>query len=188
MSALYFHIPFCLKMCGYCDFYRSVKLQFLPRVVEMMHRELDSERNLLHDKQIRTIYFGGGTPSLLAPSEIERLIDHARELFDCSQVEEITVEVNPDDITAEYVAELRKTSVNRISMGVQSLDDGVLRFMGRRHSAEQALEAVRLLKEAGYDNISVDLIYALEGQTMEVWMDSRWKMCLSGNRRTVVRI
>lgn len=162
MSALYFHIPFCLKMCGYCDFYRSVKLQFLPCVVEMMHRELDSECDFLHDKQIRTIYFGGGTPSLLAPSEIERLIDHARELFDCSQVEEVTIEVNPDDITAEYVAELRKTSVNRISMGVQSLDDGVLRFMGRRHSAGQALEAVRLLKEAGYDNISVDLIFGVE--------------------------
>ncbi|MBQ5690714.1 MAG: radical SAM family heme chaperone HemW [Alistipes sp.] len=162
MSALYFHIPFCLKMCGYCDFYRSVKLQFLQEVVEMMHRELDSECDFLHDKQIRTIYFGGGTPSLLAPSEIERLIDHARELFDCSQVEEITIEVNPDDITAEYVAELRKTSVNRISMGVQSLDDGVLRFMGRRHSAERALEAVRQLKEVGYDNISVDLIFGVE--------------------------
>ena len=149
-------------MCGYCDFYRSVKLQFLPRVVEMMHRELDSECDFLHDKQIRTIYFGGGTPSLLRPREIERLIDHARGLLDCSQVEEITIEVNPDDITAEYVAELRQTSVNRISMGVQSLDDGVLRFMGRRHSAEQALEAVRLLKEAGYDNISVDLIFGVE--------------------------
>ena len=103
-----------------------------------MHRELDSECDFLHDKQLRTIYFGGGTPSLLRPREIERLIDHARGLLDCSQVEEITIEVNPDDITAEYVAELRQTSVNRISMGVQSLDDGVLRFMGRRQLDNRA--------------------------------------------------
>ena len=163
MSALYFHIPFCVKMCGYCDFYRSVKLKFLPRVVEMMHRELEEECDFLNEKSLRTIYFGGGTPSLLHPSEIELLIDHARKLFDCSNVEEITIEVNPDDITAEYVAELRKTSVNRISMGVQSLDDGVLQCMGRRHSARQAVEAVRMLQEAGYDNISVDLIFGVEG-------------------------
>ena len=128
----------------------------------MMHTELEAECDFLRDKSIRTIYFGGGTPSLLRPSEIERLIDHARKVFDCSNVEEITIEVNPDDISADYVAELRKTSVNRISMGVQSLDDGVLQFMGRRHSARQAVEAVRMLQAVGYDNISIDLIFGVE--------------------------
>ena len=168
MSSIYFHIPFCKRLCGYCDFYRSVKLKYIPQVVEAMRAELNAQRDFLHDKTIRTIYFGGGTPSLLAPSEIERFVEQVRALFDCSQLEEVTIEVNPDDITPDYVAELRKTSVNRISMGVQSLDDGCLQFMGRRHSAQQAIEAVKLLQAAGYDNISVDVIFGVEGYGSEV--------------------
>ena len=161
MSAIYFHIPFCKRLCGYCDFYRSVKLKYIPEVVEAMHSELAKQQQFLHDKNIRTIYFGGGTPSLLAPSEIEQFIEQVRSQFDCSQLEEVTIEVNPDDVTPEYIAELRKTSVNRISMGVQSLDDRCLQFIGRRHSAKQAIEAVKMLQEAGYDNISVDVIFGI---------------------------
>lgn len=167
MACLYFHIPFCKRICGYCDFHRSVKVQLLPQAIEAMHLELEREQLFLHDKQIRTIYFGGGTPSLVSPYEIERLIDHARHLFDCSQIEEITIEVNPDDVTPEYIEALRQTSVNRISIGVQSLDDSTLRFMGRRHSAEQARCAVRMLQEAGYDNISADIIFGVESATQE---------------------
>lgn len=176
MAAIYFHIPFCKRLCGYCDFYRSVKLKYMPQVVETMHVELAEQADFLHDKCVRTIYFGGGTPSLLAPSEIERFIEQVRSLFDCSQLEEVTIEVNPDDITAEYVDELRKTSVNRISMGVQSLDDSCLQFMGRRHSAEQAIDAVRMLQEAGYDNISVDAIFGVPGFGAEVLDDTLQKM------------
>lgn len=161
MAAIYFHIPFCKRLCGYCDFYRSVKLKYIPEVVEAMHGELAEQQQFLHDKTIRTIYFGGGTPSLLAPSEIEQFIEQVRSQFDCSQLEEVTIEVNPDDITPEYIAELRNTSVNRISMGVQSLDDRCLQFMGRRHSAKQAIEAVKMLQEAGYDNISIDVIFGI---------------------------
>jgi len=150
-------------MCGYCDFYRSVKLKYIPDVVDAMHKELQAQQNFLHDKTIHTIYFGGGTPSLIAPGEIERFVEQVRRQFDCSRLEEITIEVNPDDITAEYVAELRKTSVNRISMGIQSLNDDCLLFMGRRHSAQQAVEAVKMLQEAGYDNISVDVIFGVDG-------------------------
>lgn len=168
MASIYFHIPFCKRLCGYCDFYRSVKLRYIPEVVEAMHAELSAQVDFLHDKRVRTIYFGGGTPSLLAPSEIERLVAKVKGFFDCSELEEVTIEVNPDDITAEYVAELRKTSVNRISMGVQSLDDGCLQFMGRRHSAEQAVRAVQMLQETGYDNISVDVIFGVEGYGSEV--------------------
>lgn len=168
MTSIYFHIPFCKRLCGYCDFYRSVKLKYIPEVVEAMHAELYAECGFVHDKRVRTIYFGGGTPSLLAPCEIERLIERTKSLFDCSGLEEVTIEVNPDDITSEYVAELRKTSVNRISMGVQSLDDDCLRFMGRRHSAQQAIRAVAMLQEAGYSNISVDVIFGIEGCGSEV--------------------
>ena len=163
MAALYFHIPFCKRLCGYCDFLRSVKVQLIPQVAEQMHKELEEQHNFLTDNKIKTIYFGGGTPSLLQPSEIERFIDRARELFDCSAVEEITVEVNPDDITEHYVAELSATSVNRISMGIQSLDDNCLKFMGRRHNAEQAVEAVKRLRAGGFHNISVDLIFGVDG-------------------------
>ena len=163
VASLYFHIPFCKRVCGYCDFYRSVKLRYIPDVVEVMHNELQVQRDFIGDKTVRTIYFGGGTPSLLAPSEIERFICQARTLFDCSELEEVTIEVNPDDITPEYVTELRKTSVNRISMGVQSLDDRCLQFMGRRHSAEQAENAVQMLQAAGYNNISVDVIFGIPG-------------------------
>ncbi len=163
MAAVYFHIPFCKRLCGYCDFYRSVKLKYIPQVVEAMHAELESQKEFLHDKTVRTIYFGGGTPSLLAPSEIELFVKQVRSLFDCSQLEEITIEVNPDDITPEYIAELRKTSVNRVSMGVQSLDDRCLQFMGRRHSAKQAVDAVKMLQDAGYNNISVDVIFGIPG-------------------------
>ena len=163
MASLYFHIPFCKRLCGYCDFYRSVKLKYMPDVVDAMHAELAAEQDFIKDKTIRTIYFGGGTPSLLAPSEIERFVEQAKSIYDCSQLEEVTVEVNPDDITPEYVSALRRTSVNRISMGVQSLDDRCLQFMGRRHTAEQAERAVQLLQEAGYDNISVDVIFGIPG-------------------------
>lgn len=163
MAALYFHIPFCKRLCGYCDFLRSVKVQLLPNVVEAMHRELDEQHGFLTDRTIRTIYFGGGTPSLLHPSELERFIEHARQLFDCSAVEEITVEVNPDDITDGYAAALAQTSVNRVSMGIQSFDDNCLRFMGRRHNAEGAIEAVHRLRRAGFDNISVDIIFGVDG-------------------------
>ena len=162
MAGLYFHIPFCKRLCGYCDFYRSVKLRHIPDVIRVMHTELEQQRAFLSEGHLRTIYFGGGTPSLLAPSEIQGLIDHARQLFDCSAVEEITIEANPDDVTDAYVEQLRATDVNRISLGVQSLDDEVLRFMGRRHSADQATEAVRRLQRAGYDNISIDLIFGVE--------------------------
>lgn len=168
MSSIYLHIPFCKRLCGYCDFYRTTKLRYMPDVVEAMHAELSEQRDFLHDKHIRTIYFGGGTPSLLAPCEIERFVEQVREQFDCSALEEITIEVNPDDISEEYVAELRKTSVNRISMGVQSLNDDCLRFMGRRHSAQQAVEAVRMLQVAGYKNISIDVIFGVEGFGSEV--------------------
>ncbi len=180
MAAIYFHIPFCKRLCGYCDFYRSVKLRYMPQVVEAMHAELSAQQSFLHDKTIRTIYFGGGTPSLLTPSEIERFVAQVREQYDCSQLEEVTIEVNPDDVTDEYVAELRKTSVNRISIGVQSLDDRCLQFMGRRHNAQQAVEAVRMLQEAGYDNISVDVIFGVPGFSLTE-LDDTLKKILAMN-------
>ena len=163
MAGIYFHIPFCKKLCNYCDFYHSVKLQFLPHVIEAMHAELAEGKNFLTDHKIRTIYFGGGTPSLVSPQILQAFIEQATQLFDCSEVTEITAELNPDDVTDEYIEALRHTTINRVSLGVQSLCDEELQFMGRRHSAAQAVEAVRKLQNAGFDNISVDVIFGVEG-------------------------
>ena len=163
MATLYFHIPFCKRICTYCDFYKVGAITLLPQVVDAMHRELEQRSGYLADKRLSSIYFGGGTPSLLSSQQIEGLITHARQLFDCSGVEEITLEANPDDLTKEYIAELKSTSINRISLGIQSFNDDVLRFMNRRHSAAEATESVVRLRNAGYDNISIDIIFGIGG-------------------------
>lgn len=163
MAGLYFHIPFCKRICAYCDFYRSADLRYMSRVVEMMHEELDSSSLFITDHALRTIYFGGGTPSLLHPNQFQRFIVHATEVFDCSGVEEITIEANPDDVTADFVSLLRSTAVNRISLGVQSFNDAELKFMNRRHDSATAVEAVKRLQDAGFDNITIDLIFGVDG-------------------------
>ena len=163
MATLYFHIPFCKRICTYCDFYKVGAIELIPRVVEVMHRELDNRASYIKNRHLTSIYFGGGTPSLLQPKQIEELIDHARTLFDCSEVEEITLEANPDDLNAEYIAQLQQTSINRISLGIQSFDDRVLTFMNRRHSASEARECVERLRKAGYNNISIDIIFGVAG-------------------------
>lgn len=163
MATLYFHIPFCKRICSYCDFYKVGALELLPRVVENLHRELDERSSYLSERRLTSIYFGGGTPSLLQPAEIERLINHAREIFDCSEVEEITIEANPDDITEEYAETLKQTSVNRVSLGIQSFDDRVLQFMNRRHTGAEAERAVKRLRAIGINNISIDIIFGIAG-------------------------
>lgn len=168
MAGLYLHIPFCKRICAYCDFFRSADLKYLPDVVRAMHSEMDEQRDFLNDKSLKTIYFGGGTPSLLHPDEFTRFIDHADALFDCNSLSEITIEANPDDIDKSYVDALRRTPVNRVSLGVQSFDDAELRFMNRRHSAMQAHDAVKRLQDSGIENITIDLIFGVDGFGEEV--------------------
>ena len=124
-----------------------------------MHRELDAQRKFLDGSQVATLYFGGGTPSLLAPYQLQSLIDHAGQLFDISQVEEITMEANPDDLTLNYLEQLQDTDIDRLSIGIQSLNDSQLQFMNRRHTAQQAVEAVGNAQHMGFSNICVDLIF-----------------------------
>ena len=133
-----------------------------------MHRELRERRTFLHNINIGTVYFGGGTPTVLPPAELHRLVDTAAGCFDLSAVGECTVEANPDDLTAQYVNQLRHTPVNRLSIGIQSFDDGCLRMMNRRHTAAKAIEAVKCAQDAGFDNISVDLIFGVDGYGDEV--------------------
>lgn len=163
MAGLYFHIPFCKRICAYCDFFKSADLRMRGPVVEAMHRELQQEAGFLPERRLRTIYFGGGTPSLLEPETTRSFIDQAAGLFDCTELEECTLEANPDDLTPDYLARLARTGVNRLSIGVQSFDDGELRMMNRRHTAATARSAVRRAQEAGFDNIAVDLIFGVPG-------------------------
>ena len=163
MATLYLHIPFCKQICTYCDFYRVGSVELLPKVIDQMHVELDERATYLKDQRLTSIYFGGGTPSLVKPSDIENLINHARNLFDCTNLSEITIEANPDDITEEYAEMVRQTSINRVSLGIQSFDDRVLKFMNRRHTGREAEVAIERLRKAGIDNISIDLIFGITG-------------------------
>ena len=163
MAGLYFHIPFCKRICAYCDFYKSVETTRLPETLQAMHRELESRREYLGGEAVRTRYFGGGTPSLCTPEQLRALLDHAAGLFDCSATEETTLEANPDDLTPRYLDALREAGIDRLSIGIQSLDDDCLRLMNRRHTARQAVEAVRAARKAGFGNLTVDLIFGVPG-------------------------
>ncbi len=163
MAGLYLHIPFCKRVCAYCDFYKSADLRPMKAVVAAMHDELRREAGFLPERRLRTIYFGGGTPSLLPPEELEEFIAHAAELFDCTAIEECTVEANPDDLTPDYLRRLARTRIDRLSIGIQSFDDGELRLMNRRHTAGAARNAVRQAQEAGFGNVTVDLIFGVPG-------------------------
>lgn len=163
MAGIYFHIPFCKRICGYCDFYKSVRTALAEPVLGRMHEELEARSGFLHDRRIRTIYFGGGTPSLCPPGRLGELAAHAGVLFDCTAVEECTAEVNPDDVTPQLAEGLLEAGFDRLSVGIQSFDDGALRFMNRRHTAAAALNAVRTVRTAGFRNISVDVIFGIPG-------------------------
>ena len=169
MPGIYIHIPFCKTICGYCDFFRSANLTHRGRYMEALHRELDATHNYLPERTIRTIYFGGGTPSTIAPAEFSSLIEHIGQLYNICEVEEITLEANPDDLTDDYLAQLADTPINRLSLGLQSLHDDELEFMNRRHTAAQAENAVRAAQKLGFDNISIDLIYGLPNSSTERW-------------------
>lgn len=163
MAGLYFHIPFCKRVCAYCDFFKEVGTGRMDELVGAMHRELVERRDYLGGEPVRTRYFGGGTPSLCPPATIRGLLDRATQLFDCSAVEETTLEANPDDLDEPYLAALREAGIDRLSIGVQSFDDDCLRLMNRRHTAAQADEAIRMAQDAGFENIAADIIFGVPG-------------------------
>ncbi len=183
MAGLYIHIPFCAQKCAYCDFFsRRHSADTVARMVDALKREMSSRRSRIADSDfisrsqlstsgfpLSTIYLGGGTPSLLSPAQLQGLLDHAAGLWDCSGVGEITVEANPEDLTDEYLARLAETAVNRLSIGIQSFDDGLLRLMNRRHNASRAKQAVKAAQKAGFDNITIDLIFGVSTMTQQVW-------------------
>ena len=170
MAGLYVHFPFCAAKCIYCDFYARVRTDWKP-YVEALLREIRERKKEL-DVPPATMYFGGGTPSLLPAAELARVADAARTTFGVQAFEEFTVEVNPDDVTPEKAAGLREAGAGRISMGVQSFNDAHLRWMHRRHTAAQAADAFATLRKAGFDNLSVDLIFGFTGLDDAEWLQS----------------
>lgn len=173
MAGVYVHIPFCASRCSYCDFFSTLRLDEVGHdYVEALIAEARLRKAELNGKPVKTLYMGGGTPSQLPLPLLARLIDGLKATLDLNAVEEFTLEANPDDVTPEWSAAVRALGVNRVSMGVQSFQDAVLRLVGRRHTARQAIDAVASLRHAGIDIISIDLIYGLPGQTLETWAES----------------
>lgn len=164
MAGLYIHIPYCHSKCAYCDFYSMPQADTVPRYIEALVAEAILRKDEVA-QPFSTIYIGGGTPSILGAGTLARLLDRLSRVFDFSAVEEITVEVNPEDVTPGFMQTLKRAGVNRISMGVQSFNDDELRSVGRRHTGSQAFDAALAIKES-FDNYSLDLIFGLPGQTL----------------------
>lgn len=164
VAGFYIHIPFCKKRCLYCDFFSTTLLERRTEYVEALLREIQARKDEAGEP-IRTVYLGGGTPSTLEAEDIRRLL----EAIGIQEAEEVTMELNPGDATPSYLQALRKIGINRLSIGIQTFQDNLLKLIGRRHNAAQAIEAVKKAQEAGFDNISIDLMYALPTQTMEQW-------------------
>ena len=169
MASLYIHIPFCKSRCIYCDFYSTTSLPLRQRYVEALCKEMETRKEYLNGECINSIYFGGGTPSQLDTKQLALIIHHIYNVYEIAPNAEITIEMNPDDVTDEYIQELRILPFNRISLGIQTFNNKRLRFINRRHSAEQAIDAIHLLQKNGYDNISMDLMFGFPEQSIEEW-------------------
>ncbi len=169
-AGIYIHIPFCRSRCSYCDFATGMySAAMAERYVLSLFNEIGSWREVEAPETVDTIYFGGGTPSLLSPAQLEALLNAARERFTVSADAEVTLEINPGSVTEETLAAFRSLGINRASFGAQTFDDGELTRLGRSHTSDDTRRTFRYLRDAGFDNISFDLIAGLPGQTMAGW-------------------
>ncbi len=172
LSGIYLHIPFCKSTCSYCDFYSTGQIKLLDRVVNALCKELIVRKGYFKETDsVETIYFGGGTPSVLEEVHLHHLFETLNHLFDLSKCKEITLEANPDDLSESFLDMLAHFPINRLSMGVQSLHDNELKLLNRRHSAQDAIEAVQRAKQY-VSNISIDLMFGLPLQTLDSWNET----------------
>ncbi len=178
--AIYIHIPFCVRKCAYCDFASFAGRQDMwEDYFDTLLGEIDSWKDELRTREVRSVFFGGGTPSLVTAAYIAAVLERLRQYAAFSADCEITLEANPGTLTPEKLAVYRENGIKRLSIGVQSFDGGLLKSLGRIHTPEEAEAAVSMAREAGFDNISIDLMYALPGQTMAQWLDTLKKaVCL----------
>lgn len=177
MAGIYLHVPFCNSRCIYCGFCSTVSKGLRQKYIPALKREISERGDFFSslyesDRIVKTLYVGGGTPSILPPELLKEAVSAIRETFTIAEEIEFTVEVNPDDITEDYAGSLRRMGVNRVSMGVQSFKDSHLKWMRRRHDSQTAVNAYRILRKAGFDNISLDLIFGFPLMTVRDWEDN----------------
>jgi len=172
MAGIYIHIPFCKQACNYCDFHFSTSLKMKSSFVAALLMEIELRKSVFENQSIESIYLGGGTPSLLNASELTLIFEKLASSFSISPDAEITLEANPDDLTFEKIQELKTTPVNRLSIGIQSFRDADLKFMNRAHTSSEALSSINMCKEAGFTNLTIDLIYGTPGMDENAWLEN----------------
>lgn len=175
MAGIYIHIPFCRKACTYCNFHFSTSLGQKEELLKAIAWELVQQKEFLMDQAIESIYFGGGTPSLLEEDELMRIFDLIAEHYDLNALKECTLEANPDDLNKQYVRALKKMPINRLSIGIQSFFDSDLHYMNRAHNAQQAEYAIKNAQDIGFENLSIDLIYGTPGLSNNAWQENLGK-------------
>lgn len=170
MAGIYIHIPFCKSRCIYCGFYSTTLLDLRKKYINAVCREMELRKNYIREP-FSTIYLGGGTPSLLDEAELTKLFLYINNVYDVDRNAEITMECNPDDITPEFTNMLSRLSINRVSMGAQTFADSRLRLLHRRHNSDEVKHAVKLLREAGIKNISIDLMFGFPDESLSQWKE-----------------
>ncbi len=169
MPGIYLHIPFCRQACHYCDFHFSTSLKSKKDFLNALKKEIALQKDYIGTKNINTVYFGGGTPSILSKEEIIEIFSELSKYFSIDKNAEITLEANPDDLSKEKLKELFQTPINRLSIGIQSFSDEDLKFLNRIHNSKEAIASVKNAQEAGFDNITIDLIYGIQTLTNKQW-------------------
>jgi oxygen-independent coproporphyrinogen-3 oxidase len=169
MAGFYIHIPFCRKLCSYCDFYHIISADNNTPIIDVMLQEMSLRKDYLNEETVNTIYIGGGTPSLLSAKELDTMLNQVYRLYNVDDECEITIELNPDDISPEYLSGLKGLKINRISLGIQSWRDADLKLLNRRHDSAQAEYALREIFKAGFENVTIDLIYGIPGMSLRDW-------------------
>lgn len=180
MAGIYIHIPFCKQKCHYCNFYSTASQKHYSAFVKALLREIEHRHPYLQGQEINTIYFGGGTPSLLQNDDFYSIQQALQRTFNISKDAEITFEANPDDVNEDFLEGLKTTFVNRLSMGVQSFFSDDLHYLNRVHDGHQALSAIKLAQQAGFDRITIDLIYGIPTLTEEKWLDNLYTFFETG--------
>ncbi len=170
MAGIYIHIPFCRQACRYCDFHFNISLSLKKELIQCIIQEIENRKDELSGEIIKTIYFGGGTPSVLKPSEAENILHAIYKFHNVIKDPEISFEANPEDLTPDYLQSLKHKGINRLSIGIQSFFKKDLELMRRSHTVSQSLNAVRDAIENGYNNINIDLIFGITGQSADEWI------------------
>lgn len=169
MAGIYIHIPFCNSKCAYCGFYSIASQKQKSAFLEALHTEIALRTDYLNGEEIGTIYFGGGTPSVLSVEEIKGILESVFRHYKVNSAAEITLEANPDTLNPDYLQDLRKLGINRLSIGIQSFFDDDLKYLSRRHDSNHAKQCINWAKQAGFDSLTLDLIYGLPTATAEKW-------------------